>query len=104
MRELTVRQQQCLDVIRESLEKTGSAPTRPELARSMGVRSVTTVDKHLRSLARVGHIRRLRGKWRNIVLATPEPEAFQFLTPKRCADPFCESEFYGESCPCGRKP
>lgn len=68
MHELTPRQQQILDWIREVLERTGMPPTRAELCQAMGFRSPNAAEQHLRALERKGAISLLAGASRGIQL------------------------------------
>lgn len=52
--ELTDRQTEILRLIRELTETTGYPPTRAEIARAMGFRSVNAAEQHLRALERKG--------------------------------------------------
>lgn len=52
--ELTDRQAEILKLIREMTEATGYPPTRAEIARSMGFRSVNAAEQHLRALEKKG--------------------------------------------------
>ena len=54
--ELTERQSQMLDIIRQHLKRRGVPPSRTEMAREMGLASVTGVDGHLNALAKKGWI------------------------------------------------
>jgi repressor LexA len=54
MATLTDRQTEVLKLIRELTESTGYPPTRAEIARSMGFRSVNAAEQHLRALERKG--------------------------------------------------
>jgi len=54
--ELTVRQREILDFIREFIEAEGFPPTRAEIARALGFRSANAAEDHLRALARKGAI------------------------------------------------
>jgi len=54
--ELTARQAEILQVIREFLAETGMPPSRPELAKRLGIASTNAVFKHLDALARKGAI------------------------------------------------
>ncbi|MDH3602314.1 MAG: transcriptional repressor LexA [Candidatus Tectomicrobia bacterium] len=68
MKRLTPRQQQILDLIRSHLQEQGMPPTRQEIARMLGVRSVNGVEDHLKALVRKGYIELLSGRNRNIRL------------------------------------
>lgn len=54
--ELTARQAEILEVIRTYVADTGRPPSRPELARLLGIASTNGVFKHLDALARKGAI------------------------------------------------
>ena|ERR1700690_3672071 len=69
MRDLTPRQQEILQLIRERIETTGMPPTRAELARQLGFRSANAAEEHLKVLARKGMLELLPGASRGIRLA-----------------------------------
>jgi len=54
--QLTARQAEILEVIRGYVAETGRPPSRPELARMLGIASTNGVFKHLDALARKGAI------------------------------------------------
>jgi repressor LexA len=54
MRELTARQSEILDFIQSFVTETGMPPTRAEIARKLGFRSVNAAEEHLRALQRKG--------------------------------------------------
>ena len=66
--ELTPRQGQILELIRRHIQETGFPPTRAEIARALGFRSVNAAEDHLRALARRGVIELLPGTSRGIRL------------------------------------
>lgn len=66
---LTRRQSEVLQVIRSHIEKTGAPPTRAEIARTLGFRSVNAAEDHLKALARKGAISLSPGTSRGIQLA-----------------------------------
>lgn len=68
MDELTPRQSQVLELIRERLESTGFPPTRAEIAAELGFRSPNAAEQHLRALARKGAIELVAGASRGIRL------------------------------------
>jgi repressor LexA len=72
---LTPRQAQILELIRECLDETGFPPTRAEIAQTLGFRSANAAEEHLRALARKGAIELLKGTSRGIRLLLPEPPA-----------------------------
>ena len=66
MKELTKRQGEVLDVIKEQINKTGMPPTRVELAKILGFKSANAAEEHLKALARKGAIEILSGTSRGI--------------------------------------
>jgi len=65
---LTPRQQQILDLVRDAIERTGSPPTRAEIASELGFRSANAAEEHLQALARKGQIELVGGTSRGIRL------------------------------------
>lgn len=63
---LTERQTEVLRLVRELTETSGFPPTRAELARMMGFRSVNAAEQHLRALEKKGAIEILSGASRGI--------------------------------------
>ena len=47
---LTDRQQQILDLIRQTVARTGFPPTRAEIAQALGFRSPNAAEDHLKRL------------------------------------------------------
>ena len=68
MDKLTARQQQVLELIRDSVIEQGFPPTRAEIARALGFRSVNAAETHLKALSRKGYIELLPGRSRGIQL------------------------------------
>lgn len=66
---LTRRQNEVLQVIRNHIEQTGAPPTRAEIAKTLGFRSVNAAEDHLKALARKGAISLSPGTSRGIQLA-----------------------------------
>jgi repressor LexA len=67
MVELTVRQQEVLDFIRQQQQQTGFPPSSREIQAHFGFQSQTAAMNHLRVLERKGVIKRTRGKARSAV-------------------------------------
>ena len=65
---LTARQQEILQFIRQFMEAEGFPPTRAEIARALGFRSVNAAEDHLKALAKKGAIEILTGTSRGIRL------------------------------------
>ncbi|OZI70702.1 transcriptional repressor LexA [Bordetella genomosp. 12] len=79
---LTDRQQEILDLIRQTVARTGFPPTRAEIAQALGFRSPNAAEDHLKALARKGAIELTAGASRGIRLKGPEPgTAAQPLLP-----------------------
>jgi len=70
MKQLTEKQKQVLGWITESIDSYGQAPTVRELQGKLGCKAPMGVVSHLRALENKGHIRRIEGKARGIVLAS----------------------------------
>jgi repressor LexA len=68
MRELTPRQRQILSLIQTVIAETGMPPTRAEIAKEIGFRSINAAEEHLRALERKGAIELLPGTSRGIRL------------------------------------
>ncbi len=56
MNDLTPRQYEVLNLIQRVMEETGSPPTRAEIARELGFKSVNAAEDHLKALQRKGVI------------------------------------------------
>lgn len=68
MIKLTNRQQQVLDIIKDSISETGYPPTRADIAKQLGFKSVNAAEEHLRALAKKGAIEIIPGTSRGIRL------------------------------------
>jgi repressor LexA len=68
MHELTPRQAEILELIRQTVEETGMPPTRAEIADAFGFSSPNAAEQHLRALARKGVIDMVPGASRGIRL------------------------------------
>ena len=56
MRELSDRQLDVLNIVKDRIRQIGVPPSRTEIARSLGLRGTSAVDAHLHTLARKGWI------------------------------------------------
>ncbi|NMK44648.1 transcriptional repressor LexA [Achromobacter sp. Bel] len=74
---LTDRQQQILDLIRQTVMRTGFPPTRAEIAQALGFRSPNAAEDHLKALARKGAIELTAGASRGIRLKDGAPASTQ---------------------------
>jgi repressor LexA len=68
MKKLTSRQKEILTFVQEFMEEAGMPPTRAEIARALGFRSVNAAEEHLRALQRKGVIELIPGASRGIRL------------------------------------
>lgn len=71
MKELTARQAEILQLIRDTIEETGYPPTRAEISRILGFASPNAAEEHLKALARKGAIELMEGTARGIRLPQP---------------------------------
>ena len=65
---LTPRQAEVLDLIRQHIDDTGYPPTRADIAQELGFRSPNAAEEHLKALARKGAIEMIPGTSRGIRL------------------------------------
>jgi len=68
MDKLTPRQSQVLTFLQDFIEESGMPPTRAEIARELGFKSVNAAEEHLRALQRKGVIELIPGASRGIQL------------------------------------
>ncbi len=73
MLDLTPRQEEILQLIRERIAVTGRPPTRAEIAEILGFRSANAAEQHLRALERKGVIELKAGASRGIRLLQEGP-------------------------------
>lgn len=69
--QLTPRQAQILELIRQYISERGYPPTRAEICEELGFRSPNAAEEHLRALARKGAIEIQSGTSRGIQLVEP---------------------------------
>lgn len=77
---LTARQQQILELIQTTIARTGSPPTRAEIAQELGFKSANAAEEHLQALARKGAIELVSGTSRGIRLRS---EALRSINASR---------------------
>ncbi|MDH3977417.1 MAG: transcriptional repressor LexA [Gammaproteobacteria bacterium] len=68
MEKLTARQSEILSFLQDFIDENGMPPTRAEIARELGFRSVNAAEEHLRALQRKGVIDLVPGASRGIQL------------------------------------
>ena len=98
MSELTQRQRQVFELIKDQIEETGYPPTRAEIAKILGFRSANAAEEHIKALARKGAIEIVEGASRGIRL--PESSRGIPLVGRVAAgNPILAQENIEEYCP-----
>ena len=72
MKDLTSRQKEILDLIKDHLKEKGFPPTRADISRNLGFKSPNAAEQHLRAIEKKGFISILSGASRGIVLNKEE--------------------------------
>jgi repressor LexA len=99
---LTDRQRQILELIAGHIRTSGVPPTRAEIARALGFRSVNAAEEHLRALARHGAIELTRGRSRGIRLiegGEGEEGGLPVIGRVAAGSPILAAEHVEERCP-----
>ncbi len=78
---LTARQQQILDLVQDTIERTGAPPTRAEIAAELGFKSPNAAEEHLQALARKGALELVGGTSRGIRLNSATLKALNRARP-----------------------
>jgi repressor LexA len=73
MYNLTARQEEVFQLIKNHIEETGYPPTRAEIARILGFKSANAAEEHIKALARKGAIEVVPGASRGIRLPDLTP-------------------------------
>lgn len=98
MSDLTQRQRQVFELIKDQIEETGYPPTRAEIAQILGFRSANAAEEHIKALARKGVIEIVEGASRGIRL--PESSRGIPLVGRVAAgNPILAQENIEEYCP-----
>ncbi len=87
---LTARQAQVLDLVRQYISDTGYPPTRADIARELGFRSANAAEEHLKALARKGAIEMIPGTSRGIRL--PEENGLPIVGRVAAGSPILAAE------------
>lgn len=69
---LTPRQSQVLAFLDEYLSREGEAPSQEEIAKAIGLRAKSGVKRIIDALVERGHVRRLPGKSRSLIVVKQE--------------------------------
>lgn len=94
MQNLTPRQAQVLDFIRQHISDTGYPPTRADIANELGFKSPNAAEEHLKALARKGAIEMVPGTSRGIRL--PEDHGLPLIGRVAAGSPILAEEHIEE--------
>lgn len=72
---LTRSQQKTLDFIRQFMEQEGYAPTYPEIAAGIGIKSVGVVHRYVQALIDAGYMRNQPGRHRGLLMNDASDQA-----------------------------
>lgn len=98
MQELTARQQEILDLIRDHIENTGYPPTRAEIADKLGFKSANAAEEHLKALARKGAIEMVAGASRGIRLPEQQNQGIPIVGRVAAGNPILAEEHIEDYC------
>ena len=98
MQELTSRQEEILNYIKEYLQQTGFPPTRSDIAQEMGFKSPNAAEDHLRALARKGAIEIIPGTSRGIRLPINEQLGLPIIGQVAAGSPILAEESISNYC------
>jgi repressor LexA len=92
MQNLTPRQSQVLELIRQYIIDTGYPPTRADIAAELGFKSPNAAEEHLKALARKGAIEIIPGTSRGIRLPEGEPSGIPLVGRVAAGNPILAEE------------
>src|SRR5690606_30979408 len=95
---LTSRQQQILDLIKQSIDETGYPPTRAEIAQTLGFKSANAAEDHLKALAKKGVIEMRPGTSRGIRLTEEAPSGLPLIGRVAAGNPILAEENIEDYC------
>lgn len=95
---LTPRQAEILDYIREYQQETGFPPTRSEIAKKMGFKSPNAAEEHLRALEKKGAIEMVPGTSRGIRLPALENVGLPIIGQVAAGSPILAIESIDDYC------
>ena len=98
MTDLTQRQREVLELIKEQIDETGFPPTRAEIAQILGFRSANAAEEHIKALARKGVIEIVEGASRGIRL-TERERGIPVVGRVAAGNPILAEEHIEEYCP-----
>ncbi|SFB85742.1 repressor LexA [Marinospirillum celere] len=74
MQKLTKRQQEVLDIVKQTMQERGMPPTRAEISKLLGFKSPNAAEEHLKALAKKGAIEMMPGTSRGLRLPKEPPK------------------------------
>ena len=83
MKDLTSRQKEILDLIKDHLKEKGFPPTRADISKTLGFKSNNAAEQHLRAIEKKGFISILSGASRGIVLNEEEMKRKGYLLEEK---------------------
>jgi len=92
MNELTQRQQEILQLIKDIIVETGMPPTRAEIANKFGFRSPNAAEDHLKALHRKGAIEMIPGSSRGIRIPNMKDEGLAIVGKVAAGEPILALE------------
>ena len=98
MENLTARQQQVFNLIKNYIEDTGYPPTRAEIAEELGFRSANAAEEHIKVLAKKGAIERIPGASRGIRIIENQPQGVPIVGNVAAGNPILAEENIEEYC------
>ncbi len=98
MDELTARQRQVLNLIKDHIEDTGYPPTRADIANALGFKSANAAEEHLKALARKGAIEIIAGASRGIRLPEAEHVGIPIVGRVAAGSPILATEHIEDYC------
>lgn len=98
MYNLTARQEQVLQLIKNYADETGYPPTRAEIARILGYKSPNAAEEHIKALAKKGAIEIVPGASRGIRLPEPVDEGIPVVGRVAAGNPILAQEHIEDYC------
>ena len=98
MYNLTARQEQVLQLIKNYADETGYPPTRAEIARILGYKSPNAAEEHIKALAKKGAIEIVPGASRGIRLPEPVDEGVPIVGRVAAGNPILAQEHIEDYC------
>ena len=92
MKNLTKRQQEILNLIKNHILDFGFPPTRADIAKTLGFKSPNAAEQHLRAIEKKGFIKILSGASRGIVLSDSNSDEIPVIGLVAAGDPILAQE------------